>query len=176
MRDTAKTGFDPAQDDRHRVLEVLADKVCIDVNCPVWTFVVLSARRIIITVSELFRRRIVGNHRVDASPAYTPIDTRFAKALDIIIITHIRLADDPDFETQFLKHTSDHRHTDVRRVYIGIACDQDNVQLVPTAFFHLFACCRQIFKFRLFHGRILSEMGFNETQRKKVIFLACRIF
>lgn len=139
MRDAAQTGLYAAQNDGHRIFEVAADKVGVDIDRTVGAFGVFSAGGIVVGVSKLLGRGIVGDHRVDAPPAHAPVDTGLAQTFDVHIAVDVRLADDADFETEFFKDAADHRHADIGRVDVGIAADKDNIKLFPAALVHLFS-------------------------------------
>ncbi len=78
MRHPPQARFNSAQDDRHRLLEMLADQVAINRDRPVRAPRVLSTGGEIITFAAASRGRPIGDHGVDAASAHTPEQGRLA--------------------------------------------------------------------------------------------------
>ena len=153
MGDAAQTGLYAAQNNGHRCFEVAADKVGVDIDRTIGAFGVFSAGGVVVGVSKLLGRGVVGDHGVDAPPAHSPVDTGLTETFDVHIAVDVRLADNADFEAELFENTPDHRHADIGRVDVSIAADKDNIKLFPAALVHLFAGGGEVGVCTVFHKR-----------------------
>ncbi len=141
MGGPAQGGFHAAQHDRDGVFEVAADQVRIDQRGAVGAFGVFPAGGVIILAAGTSGGGIVGDHRVDRAGADAPEQTRLTQAGDVRFGLNIRLCDDPDLVTRVEQDFADHRHAHERGINVGVAGDENDVELLPAELVQFFMGC-----------------------------------
>ena len=132
MRDAAQAGFDPTKDDRDSIFEIAFDQVCVEDHSPVGAADIQSAGSEVIRVTFSQRGRVIRHHRIYRATANPPEQLGLSQPPDINIAVYGWLRDDPDFVPMIDKELTDHSHTCVRRIDVGIPRDEDDIELIPS--------------------------------------------
>ena len=103
----------------------------------VGTSVVDTSRSEVVVLAELAGRRVVGHHGVDAARGDRPEEPRDAEAGYVGAVGDIGLAYDPRAKPVVYEPMTDDGRTVVRRVYVGVPRDDDDVEGVPSPLPHL---------------------------------------
>ena len=86
MRRAPQTRLNAPKHDRHGGLKHAANEVGVDHARAVRSLGVFASRGVVVIVSELFARRVVGNHGVHTAPTHAPKQARFPKACDVLFV------------------------------------------------------------------------------------------
>ena len=126
-----------ADDNRHIRPVDPADGLCVDGERPVRAVPRLAAGGVGVVVPAGEGDGIVGDHRVDVPRVDHKAVLRPAEAGVVVVIAPIRLGDNPDGKPLRLDHPGDNRRPEARVVDIGVAGDEDKVQLGDAGGVHL---------------------------------------
>ncbi|OPZ96672.1 MAG: hypothetical protein BWY71_01863 [Planctomycetes bacterium ADurb.Bin412] len=136
MGQAAKTGFHPADDDRHSRV-CLADQVAVD-NCgPIRTQPGLTPGRIHILPALVFIGRIMAYHAIQVAPGYREKQTRLSQAGYVLQIAPVGLGDYTHPIAFGLHKPAQQGGSPGRVINIGITADYDYVQFIPAAGFQI---------------------------------------
>jgi len=139
MGNAAQAGLDPTQHQRRGSFEMLADQVGVGKHRPVRSASVLPARGVVIGFAALARGGAVGNHGIDRAASDAPEQRGFAETGDVVLRLEIGLGNDSDPEAVPDQEFANHSHADKRRVDVGVAGDEDDVEPIPAQLSHFFS-------------------------------------
>ncbi len=139
--DPPQAGLDASEDYR-LPLGVPADQVGVRDAGAVGAPVVDPAGGEIILLPELPGRGVVGHHGIDAARGHGPEQLGHAQAGYVAAVGDRGLADDPDPEPVIDQPVADDGRAVVRRIYVGVAGDDDDVEGAPSPRPDLFGHCR----------------------------------
>ena len=91
------------------------------------------AGRIGIVVTQLAGWGVMGHHRIHGTGRDGKAESRAPKPHEGLLGTPVGLGNDTDPVTVLFKPTGQERHAKSRVVDVGIATDEDDVQLTPAA-------------------------------------------
>jgi hypothetical protein len=129
MRYTAQRSFDAAQE-QHRYIGVeVFQNARVDVRCIVGAKAAFAARRVRIARAPALARGIVVDHRIHVARRHAEEQARCAERLEGFSGAPVRLRDDADAKALGFEQAADHGHAEARMVHIGVAGDENHVEL-----------------------------------------------
>ena len=136
MRHAPQARLDAADDDRHIGIE-LAQAVAVDDRRAFRPVAGLAARRIRVLMADLLGRRELVEQRIHVACRDEEAEPRLAEAVEILRTVPVRLRDDADLVAVLLEQAADDGRAEARMVDVGVARDEDEVELVPAALLHV---------------------------------------
>jgi len=104
----------------------------------------LAARRVGVVGARFARRGIAVDHRVHATGRHAEEEPGRAEFFEIAqIVAPVRLRQDRDAKTFAFDHASHHGGTKRRMIHVGVAGNENHVDLIPAARIELVARDRQ---------------------------------
>ena len=92
--------------------------------------------------SALFGYGIMVYHGIHISRRHQKSQSRLSKYLNTLLLSPVRLRNDPHFIPTTLQQSADDRSTKGRMVHVGITCNIGKIYLLPPSLFHFFLCYR----------------------------------
>src|SRR5208283_3425633 len=143
MSSPAQTCLDSPKNKRFRILEVSAYQIGICYGSAIRSPGILPSGSKVIAVPPLLQSSVVGNHGIYRAGCNAPEQARLSQPRDVLPAFRIRLRNNSHSVSGPGQDMSYNRNTDMRTVDIGITCNKNYVQALPTALFHLFQRCRK---------------------------------
>ena len=137
MRETAQRRFDASGQNRN-ARERLASALAIGERRAVGALADFAPRRVSVVVADFAVRRVMVEHRVHIPGANAERDARAAETAEIDDVVPVRLTQNGDAEPVRFKNAPKKTGGETRVVDVSVAGDKDDVDFVPTAFFHFF--------------------------------------
>jgi hypothetical protein len=130
--DAAQRGLDAAEDDGH-VAVGFARAVGVDDGGAIGAHAAPAAGRILVLAAVLLLRRQAVEHRVHVAGRDAEEEARFAETAEVVDGAPVGLRDDADLEAAPLEEAGDERRAEGGMVDVGVAADDDDVELGPAA-------------------------------------------
>ena len=136
MRHAPQARLDAADDDGHIGVE-LTQAVAVDDRRALWPMAGLAARRVSIFMADFLGRRELVEQGIHVASRDEEAEARLPEAVKVLRRMPVRLRDDADLVAVLLEQTADDGRAETRVVDIGITRDEDEIELVPAALFHV---------------------------------------
>ena len=136
-------GFDASDDDRDVGIQPFED-LRVDRHGVIGSEPSLSAGGVGVVVAQAEVGRVVVDHRVHGAPGYAEEEPRSAQFGEIAqVVAPVGLGDDRHAVALGFEQAPHDGGPEGRMVDVGIAREEDHVQLIPSAFADLLDGCRQ---------------------------------